>query len=157
MKQPIPYIQKINAKIKGVNFAPADKYYRRLVTTKMPIAYTVPGNGSTKGTALLWIQERNYEIKGFVDPVTSGKFDDPTQKAMELHELFLTTWLGLQNEEENYIFDDGTKTGYRIQLNGERPITDNGVRHNIEWLPGTLYVGFQLNVPIIIHGGTELF
>ena len=99
---------------------------------------------------------RAYLIKAYVDPVTSGKFDDPVQHAMELLGAYIEAWENLANDDEEYMFDDGTRTDYRIQFDYGKPVTDTGVVANLEWLPGELFIGFQLTLPIIVHGGTKL-
>jgi hypothetical protein len=156
VQAPIPFIQEVNAGIGSTKFAPLDRYYRRVVATKLPVTFTVPGQGSTKGDSELFIMERNYLIKVYVDPTTSGKFDDPIQTALVLLSDYLEAWEGLANDDEDYMFDDGTRTDYRIQFDYGKPITDTGVQANMEWLPNELFVGFQLTVPIIVHGGTKL-
>ena len=156
VQAPIPFIQEINAGIGNTKFAPLDRYYRRIVATKLPVVFTVPGTGSTKGDSELFIMTRNYMINAYIDPVQSGKFDDPVQAALELLGEYIETLEQIANDDEDYMFDDGTRTDYRIQFNYGLPIIDGGVVTNMEWLPNELFVGFQITLPMIVHGGTKL-
>ncbi len=154
---PIALIQEINRGIGITKFAPGDRFYRSLVDATLPTAYTYAGPGSTTGTAEMAISERNFLIKVYVDPVIDGKYDDPYIKAHKLLDEYLETWFGLINEAEESLLDDGVNSGYRVQIDEGKLVADTGVSQKMEWLPGQLYIGFQITLPIIIHWGTGLF
>ena len=155
LMEPVPLIQEINKDIGITKFAPGDKYYQTIV--KLPTAYTFPRQGNTKGDAELSITTRIYEISVFVELLaqspTTGK---ATLVAGRLLDDYLKAWMALINDDEKHVLDDGALSGYRIQLDYGKALTDSGIDHNMQWAPEEPYIGFKLFLPIIVHWGTRL-
>jgi hypothetical protein len=154
-------IQRINGEIDGVEFAPEDEYHRRIVSSTLPVVYTLVGNGQMlMGSDEMTQVKQLYRILCYVDSVKSGEISDPTNRAHKLLALFLETWADLSNDDNKETLDDGSEvetTGTRIQIDRSVPIRHTGVRHDMVWLPDVFYVGFEITLPILIHYGTEVF
>lgn len=158
---PVAMIQRINAQVEGVEFAPENEYHRRIVSSTLPVVYTLVGEGQVLlGHDELALVKQEYRILCYVDSVKSGEMSDPTIRAHELLAKFLEVWTDRINDDNKETLDDGTEvetTGTRIQLDRSVPIRHTGVRHDMVWLPDTFYVGFMIRLPILIHYGTEVF
>lgn len=160
IKAPIALIQAINATVAGVETAPQDEYYRRIVSADLPVVYTLIGTGTLTGTAELALTKQVYRILCYVDSTKAGILDDPTQMAHQMLADFLDTWMALINEDGDETLDDGSEietSGTRIQIDRSVPIRHTGVRHDMTWLPEVYYVGFEIMLPMLIHSGTEVF
>jgi hypothetical protein len=155
VKAPIPLIQHINKEIQGVESAP-ENYPRKIDSLDMPIALCFPGEGVSSGHRRLMVQERQYMIDVYVDSVTQGIYDDPLQETMDLIDRFVNTWTDLANDEEDWTLDYGTDSGFRIDLDRNKPITDSGWRMDLQWAPEVYYFGFRLTIPIMVRWGTGL-
>lgn len=155
VKAPISLIQDINRKIQGIEKAPVN-YPRSLDTGNLPIALCFPGAGTVNGNRALRVQERQYLIDVYVDPVNQGIFDEPLQTTMDLIDRFVEAWSDLANDEEDWTLDYGTDSGFRIDLDRNKPITDSGWRMDLQWKPEEYYFGFRLTIPIMVRWGTGL-
>jgi hypothetical protein len=155
IKLPIPLIQAVNAKISGVNEAPVN-YSRSLDTLRMPIAICFPGEGTTEGNRGLRIMYRQYLVDVFVEKVPREIFDEPLQLTMDLIDEFVETWSDRANDDEDYVLDYGDESGYRIEVDRSKNITDSGWRMDLEWKPEEYHFGFRLTLPIMVRWGTKL-
>ncbi len=155
VKVPIPLIQDINSKIRGIEEAPVH-YPRTLDTVDLPIALCFPGEGSTTGNRALRVQERQYMIDVYVESVPRGVYDEPLQVTMDLVDRFVEAWSDLANDEEDWTLDYGTDSGFRVDLDRNKPITDSGWRMDMQWRPKEYYFGFRLTLPIMVRWGTGL-
>lgn len=155
VKVPIPLIQDINSKIRGIEKAPVH-YPRALDTGIMPIALCFPGEGSTTGNRALRVQERQYMIDVYVEAVPQGVYDDPLQVTMDLVDRFVEVWSDLANDEEDWTLDYGTDSGFRVDLDRNNPITDSGWRMDMQWRPKEYYFGFRITLPMMVRWGTGL-
>lgn len=159
----IDYLQAIHAGIEGVRKAPlSTEFPPKLVTMNLPMVLVFAGQGETTGQTGFKMDRRNFVTEFYMSPVTQGFRADEIARCGVFLNRFMTTYLNLLEDAigadtaERWVLDYGTTTGYRIQIDRQRPFADSGVRTDMGWEEQVIYYGFTISIPILSRWGSGL-
>ncbi len=148
----IDLIQAVNRGVTGITSAPPlARYPKSGDTPRLPMALTIPGEGTFHHGGIgggKKRQDRTYQIVVFVEPVAQSEFPTNALRAATVLQNMIETWLRVdQANGANVALADPPPYQVTVEASPASPHSDTGITPN-QSIGGVPYHGFTINLRV---------